>query len=244
MEDRKLQSLLESAQNGDDKSREKILTHFKSFILSVSSKVSKRYLTWSDDETSIGLFAMNKAIDHFNNKHGKSFLNFSYMLITREIIDFFRKENRHQNVSFDEDMTYEDEGIMEETIYEREVAQREYELRTEHEALIDEILIYEAELSHYDLTFEELPDLSPKHRDTRDNCFYLADVMINNASLLSQMKRRKRLPITALAKVAGVSPRTIENHRKYILAVTLLLLQPDLQRLKAYIKRQEDTVDE
>jgi RNA polymerase sigma factor len=241
MDEQQLKDLIDQAQQGDRLSRERIIRHFKTFVLNVASRVTKRYLTWSDEESSIGLTALNKAIDHFNHRFGKNFISYSYLIISREIIDFFRREKRHQHLSLQEPLVVgEDQDLAEETPYECDEAEKRYALHIEQSELIQEILIYQSELDQYGLSFEDLPELSPKHQDSRENCFKLASVMVETPDLIAAMQRKKRLPIADLSRASGVPAKTIEKHRKYILAVTICLLHPDLERLRSYIKKGGD----
>jgi RNA polymerase sigma factor len=241
MDEVQLQQLLQNAQNGDRTSREKILRHFKSFVLNVASRVTKRYLTWSDDESSIGLSALNKAIDHYNHKQGKNFLNYSYLIISREIIDFFRREKRHKHRSLQEEFHLKDcSDPMDETPYERQEAERRFAIAESQAEMIQEILIYQSELDKYGIQFDELPECAPKHRDTRENCINLARTLVEDATLTDRMKKKKRLPITELSRASGIPSKTIEKHRKYILSVAILLLHPDLKQLNSYIQKGGD----
>lgn len=242
MGEQELTQLLSQAQQGDQLSRERIIRHYKAYILNVASRVTKRYLTWSDEESSIALTAFNKAIDEFKQLAGKKFLHFCYLLITRDMIDFFRREQRHQHVSLDDSAPNGEElEQMETTVYENKEAEKQFSLQEQQRQLVEEILIYDSLLREYELSFQILPDVSPKHQDTRVNCFRLARIMIANEHLMHKMKQKKRLPITELSKIAEIPSKTIEKNRKYIIAVTLCLHHPDLEQLKRYIEKGGDT---
>lgn len=241
MNEEKLSQMLKEAKKGDRESREKVLHHFRSFVLNIASRVTRRFLTLSDDESIIGLEAMNKAIDRYDEGKGVHFLSFSSLLISREIIDYFRKERRHQHLSLEEGYPKdieEDEG--ESSIYEWGESFRRYQIAEERAELIQEILLYQAELSQYGLSFQELSSLSPKHKDTRENAFRLAHHFIATPELVTKLRKQKRLPVADLARSSGTPAKTIEKNRKYILAVILLLLHPDLDRLKEYIRKGGD----
>lgn len=242
MDEKALIQLIDQAQDGDQLSRERIIRHFKPYVLNVTSRVTKRYVTWSDEESSIGLSAFNKAIDHFKYEMGKKFIHFSYLIISRELIDFFRREKRHQHLSLDEPIIIgEEQDVVEASAYEYIEAEKQYSLQENQAQLIEEILMYDSVLREYGLEFKDLPDVSPKHKDTRNNCFKLAHIMLENEHLISGMKKKKRLPITELSKVSQIPSKTIEKNRKYIIAVTLCLLHPDLDQIQRYIEKGGDT---
>ncbi|CCQ94166.1 putative RNA polymerase sigma factor sigI [[Clostridium] ultunense Esp] len=241
MNEEELRQMIKKAKSGDQVSREKVLNHFRSFVLNVASRITHRFLTWSDDESSIGLNALNKAIDHYDEKMGKHFLSYSYLLISRELIDFFRKERKFNHLSLEEGRPIDGEGEEGETSpYEWEEALRRHQWEEGRAELIQEILLYESELEKYHLSFHELPDISPKHKDTRQNCFKLAQTFVASPELVEKLRKKRRLPIADLARYSGTPTKTIEKNRKYILAVIILLLHPDLERLKEYIRKGGD----
>ncbi len=230
--------MIRSAQQGDALSRERIIQHFKPFVLNVCSRATKRYLTWSDEESSVGLTSLNKAIDHFDPNANKKFIYFSQMIITRDLIDYYRKEHRHHHLSLDEEMRIGDDlDIAETTTYEMMEAEKQFSIQEEQALLVQEILIYSEVLKEYGLQFSELPDSSPKHQDTRDNCFKLARIVKDQEDLKHHLLTKKRLPIKELSRYAQIPSKTIEKNRKYIIAVTICLLHSDLQRIQQYIER-------
>ncbi|MCT8137743.1 hypothetical protein H1D32_08205 [Anaerobacillus sp. CMMVII] len=81
-----------SAQNGDDLVRERLIAHYKPYVLNTVGHICKKFVSWSEEEASIGLIALNKAIDTYDASKGRTFLNYVYLLIKRDLIDFFRKK--------------------------------------------------------------------------------------------------------------------------------------------------------
>lgn len=238
MDEKSIAQLIAFAQNGDERSRERIIHHFKPFILNVCSKATKRYLTWSDEESSVGLTAFNKAIDHFDPTANKKFIHFCHMIITRDLIDYYRREQKHHHPSLDEELRVGDElDAVETTSYEVIEAEKQYSIQEEQALLVEEILIYSSVLQQYGLAFAELPDSSPKHQDTRENCFKLARMVIEQEELKQHLLTKKRLPVKQLSLFSQIPSKTIEKNRKYIIAVAICLLHPDLQRMKQYIER-------
>lgn len=241
MNEEELRYMLNSAKNGDQKSREKILNHFRSFVLNVASRVSRRFLTWSDDETDIGLQALNKAIDYYDEKKGSHFISYSSLLISRDLIDHYRKEKRHRNLSLEEARTVDEGGEEGEgSAFEWEESIRRFQISEERAELIQEILLYQEVLSQYGLSFQELTRISPNHKDARENAFRLAHIFTQTPELVTKLRKKRRLPIADLAKVSRTPAKTIEKNRKYILAVIILLLHPDMDRLKDYVSKGGD----
>jgi RNA polymerase sigma factor (sigma-70 family) len=71
---------------------------YKPFIAACAEKVAGRYLTYgSDDELSIAMIAFTEAIRTFDQSRG-NFFSFSRNVIKRRLIDYYRREKRHNNV--------------------------------------------------------------------------------------------------------------------------------------------------
>lgn len=95
-----IQQTLLLAKEGNELIREEFIQNHKPFIIKISSNICKRYLTWGhDDELSIALVAFNEAIDSFKPNDEASFYGFAKTVITRRLIDYFRKESKHQVLS-------------------------------------------------------------------------------------------------------------------------------------------------
>ena len=100
MRKRALENLVRDAQRGTAVAREELIRCHKAFMAKISSKVCKRYLNWeNDDELSVALLAFNEAIDRYDPDSKAGFYTFAHAVIGRRLVDFFRKESRHRNVS-------------------------------------------------------------------------------------------------------------------------------------------------
>jgi len=95
-----IQQTLRLAKKGNELIREEFIRNHKPFIIKISSNICKRYLTWGhDDELSIALVAFNEATDSYKANDRASFYGFAKTVITRRLIDYFRKESKHQVLS-------------------------------------------------------------------------------------------------------------------------------------------------
>jgi len=95
-----IQQTLLLAKKGNLLIREEFIQNHKPFIVKTSSELCKRYLTWGhDEELSIALVAFNEAIDCYKPDERASFHCFSKTVIKRRLIDYFRKESKHQALS-------------------------------------------------------------------------------------------------------------------------------------------------
>jgi len=90
---------VESIKN-DEYGINKFIEEYKPFIASCVEKIVGRYVVYGqDDELSIALIAFSEAIKAFDSSRG-NFLSFAQNVIKRRIIDYYRKENKYNNVVF------------------------------------------------------------------------------------------------------------------------------------------------
>jgi len=160
--------LLIPAKSGDKGAREELLRQYTPLVLRVGSQVSGRYLqVGRDEEVSVGLLALNEAIDRFDAGRGASFISFSEMVIKRRLIDFYRRQKGQGEIPLSELESEDDEGNLLQTVEHRQ-AQASFALVREAEDRKDEIVRYSKRLSEFGIRFSELVEISPKHEDARD----------------------------------------------------------------------------
>ena len=210
--------------------KEAFLLQYKPFIRKAVSSVCKRYITEQDDEFSIGLFAFHQAIEQYSYKKGKSFFAFADLLIKRDVIDYLRKEARHNFVFLQEDQ--------QEDVYEMRMSLMDYLDSMENENRKEEILHFQQMLGQFRISFSDLVNDSPKHRDTREYLVEIAQMIVQEEGLTEELFHKKRLPLKQLETKVRVSRKTLERHRKYIIAMCIVLLN-EYVYLKEYIKLGE-----
>ncbi|WP_284139361.1 MULTISPECIES: RNA polymerase sigma-I factor [unclassified Virgibacillus] len=221
------------AAEGDELTREKLIRHYRPYIINVVGQICKRYVTWSDEEASLGLLAFNRAIDTYDKKERKSFLNYVYLLIKRDLIDFYRKETKMQHVPL---VIPKKDGTGNVNVYDVEKSMDTYQQSMEEEDLVEEILELNEVLHQYDIAFEELERYSPKHRDTRYMLQQLVGEFLVYQDLVAEFKQKKQLPVTLFLKRTGYKRKTVERHRKYIVTLLVLKLHPEWNRLSEYVE--------
>ncbi len=233
----RLARCLERIGQGDEPARNELLTAYAPYALSVASRVTHRFLRLGeDDEANVALIALDEAARTFVAPRG-SFLPFAAQVIQRRLIDYLRYQSRRSaeipaGVRFapgDPEMD-EDQLTGLETMI-AVVTAREYE---ENEARRHELMAYNHELSQYGLSFDELARVAPRHRDARDSAKEVARVLAADAAMRKRLSESKQLPLRELEARTGVSRKTLERHRKYIIAVALILMG-DYEHLSDYV---------
>ncbi|WP_246041669.1 RNA polymerase sigma factor SigI [Robertmurraya kyonggiensis] len=228
-----LEETVHLVQQGDHTLQNELIETYKPFIAKSVSSVCKRYITEADDEFSIGLIAFNEAIQKYNSTKGSSLLSFADVLIKRRVIDYIRSQSKHKNVSLHIHEDTEDESPQ--VSIESQLSMDEYQKKTEAEHRKNEIIHFSQLLREYELSFDELVKNSPKHADARLNAMKVALALVEQEPLQQFLVEKKKLPIKQLEEAVKVSRKTIERNRKYIMAISLILMG-DYVYLRDYIK--------
>ncbi|RKQ31314.1 RNA polymerase sigma factor SigI [Oceanobacillus halophilus] len=233
LEEKPLEQMVISAQNGDTAVQNYLLKSYQPFIAKCVSEVCKRYINPKmDDEFSVGLSAFNEALFSYSPERGNAFLPFAKLVIKRKVIDYIRANQKAiKAVSLDESY---DEVQMENPI-EIHVAREKYQEKQNNSLLRDEILEFKEKLKEYKLSLYELTEISPKHRDARESAIHTARVLYEDEVLREYVYQKKKLPIKNLNKKVDVSKKTLERNRKFILAI-FIVLSEDFIYLKDYLK--------
>ena len=209
-----------------------LVEEYKPFIASCVEKATGHYVRYGeDDELSIGLMAFVEAVKSYNRFKG-NFLSFASNVIKRRLIDYYRKEKKHDNVISLNQYSTEDEeeeidlsaGASIDKYSEKEIS--EYR-RLELEEL-------KKELSGWDISFFDLVEASPKHDKTRKACSSIIKFLLSKPELVDSIKQKKTLPIVEIEKNTGIPRKTVERARKYIIAI-LIIMTGDYNCIKSYI---------
>lgn len=111
------------AAKNDLQKADDLIRDYIPFIRSEASRCTSRLCTEQDDEYSIAMIAFHEAILGYERNRG-TFLSYASMLIRSRIIDFQRKESRHQaHLSLHAENDDTGRTIMEEVADERDHAE-------------------------------------------------------------------------------------------------------------------------
>jgi len=229
-----LEDTVIAIQQGNLQLHNELIESYKPFIAKTVSSVCKRYIYESDDEFSIGLIAFNEAIQKYCPEKGNSLISFAEVLIKRRVIDYIRAQAKHQNLSFELGGDLEEEESSSSTI-EDELSLENYRKKKEEQLRREEINQFIKVLQEFELSFQDLIDHTPKHADARKNAMVVAQILAEDQKLKDSLLEKKRLPIKQLEDSVSISRKTIERNRKYIIAISLILIG-DYLYLREYIK--------
>lgn len=221
-------SILMSIKNGDKQIKETFIRDYRPFILKTLSSTLGKFVDESSDEYSIGLNAFNEAIDRFDLDKGSNFFRFSEIVINNRIVDYIRKMKKNSSVypfSY-----FEDDGDFEERYFVRNSEDEYNKIEMK-----EEIDAFESLLQRFGITLEDLVTDSPKHKDSRNMCIKIAKKITETNELYSKMIKKRKIPLRELMEKLDVHQKTVERHRKFIIAVSLII-KSNLEELKSFFK--------
>ena len=195
-----------------------LIRRYIPFIRAESSKFLGRFCTDNDDEYSIAMIAFHEAILGYSRERG-AFLKYAALTIRSRLTDYARKEQRHQgNLSLDEPGDEDDRTLLEQVADERDVYEESHNL----EATQQEIAELATVLGQFGVSFADIADHSPKQERTMATCLAAVRYAMENRELLEELLRTKKLPMAELVTGAGCDRKTLERHRKYVLAMLVI----------------------
>ncbi|MCL6596168.1 MAG: RNA polymerase sigma-I factor [Firmicutes bacterium] len=230
--------LLRRAQAGDPAAREDLIARYEPLILRMASRAVGRYVRKGhDDEASIALIAFDEAITSFDPDRGRGFIRFAEQVIRRRLVDHYRRQRRPE-VAMSELEEEDDEGrpyvpVLAAAAWERRRQEEERRARRE------EILEYERRLRAFGLSLEELVRVSPRHEDSRRSAMAVGRMVAEEPELRDHLMARRELPMKALEARVGVSRKTLERQRKYIIAVALMA-SGEFPHLEGYLRKGDE----
>lgn len=226
----KIEDIVLTIQQSSSKELDDFIVQYQPFILNTTSTICGRYISKQDDEYSIGLHAFHEAINLYSYKKGASFLSFAKLIIKRELIDYFRKESKHHHVISTQPESDEIHKQYDNHAYDSYIKNFDEINRKE------EIIHFNEMLNQFGISLDSLVDVSPKHEDTREHIFSVVEMITSDEEMLTLLYKKKKLPMNLLASKVELSRKTLEKHRKFIIAMCIIAAN-DYIYLQSYLKR-------
>ncbi|MBX5468046.1 MAG: RNA polymerase subunit sigma [Firmicutes bacterium] len=234
-----------AAQRGDREAREELLRAYTPFILRVASQVAGRWVAvGQDEEVSVAFSAFNEAIDAYRTDQGTSFLHFAETVVKRRLIDLVRRQERYRGreVVLSELEPEPSEGG-EETAggaldAAAEAAWRKAEEDRQRRWEVEEL---GRQLAAYAIAWTDLVREGPRHRDARQRALAVARALASDRELVRHLLERRELPVARLLDKVPYHRKTLERHRKYIIAAALIWIL-DLRHLGSYLAEESPHV--
>lgn len=219
----------------DSELANQLIQQYLPFIKVETAKFIKRSpIEDLDDELNIAMFAFHESILSYNRLRG-SFLNFASVNIRSRLIDYYRREQKHTGIiSLHSTVGSDEVHTLSDTIHDHKDEVSRLHSRSAIEA---ELTAFTDLLRSFNLTLEDIADNCPKQSRTLTACHEALAYARANPELLDTLLSTTKLPISQLAKGSGVSRKTLERHRKYMVAILLAytnkfeIIQEHLQQI-------------
>ena len=165
------------------------------------------------------MLAFYEAVLAYEKSWG-AFLPYAARAIKNRLIDHYRTEKRHGNViSLHTPLGgEEDGGELLDTIPDTVDHAGDYAVRTASRREIQE---FSERLAQFGLTFSDVADNCPRQERTFAACRRVLDYARANPELLNKVAETGKLPMNELALGSGTERKTLERHRKYLVAILL-----------------------
>jgi len=211
----------------DSQILEEVIKSYTPFILASASRVLSKSVNIHDDEASIAMLAFAEAVKSYEKEKGH-FIIFAKKVIRFRLIDYLRKNARYNSEIVFSSIIITGESIDSiENFSPVDESTIEDPVRLEIEVLSEELKLYGFE-------FIDLVKASPTAKKTREICSAAVTYILNNPELVLKIKMTRKLPINEISLAQGISKKTLERHRKYIIAA-MEILTNDLNYLGEYL---------
>ena len=196
-----------------------MLEQYIPFIKSEASKLLKHPVRPDDDELSIAMFAFYEAINNYSPQKG-AFLKYASLRIRHRLIDNYRSEQKNAgNISLDTPINDEGDSTLLDTIRDEDTPIENMEIR---QATAQEIAHLTKQLEDFGVSLSDVADNSPQQKRTLAACQKVIAYARAHEEILEEFLDSKKIPVTRLSKETGVEKKTLERHRKYLVAVMLI----------------------
>lgn len=206
----------------DDKILSEFINEHNHFIINCAYRTTHKYITQSEDEWSISLIAFTNAVKTYT-PHKGGFVPYSELLIKRSLIDYYRAAQK-----------FKPELSVSPDIFDSEPYDEEYDISIKLEVsdklskVCDNNLKYEIEAANsefvkFGFSFYDLTKCSPKSSKTKAACKQAVLYVLDNPLIHNEINQLKQLPIKLIQKNTNLPRKTLEHHRRYILAAIVIL---------------------
>ena len=185
-----------------------------------------------DDRLSLAMLAFMNCVRQFEDGKG-SFITFAAVSIRNRLIDESRKYTRYAGRVIP---LYLDENERAAETPEEKASIAAYSREREREGLSDEIEALSGQLGQFGVSFEDLHRICPRQERARKQCIEIGRYIAGSERMCEILYKHRRLAQSELAKEFGLSEKTVEKHRKYIVTIAVLLTG-DYPLIRAFLPK-------
>ena len=171
-----------------------------------------------DDELSIAMIAFHEAIQSYSQVRG-AFFKYAAMLIKSRLIDYHRKEKKHGKVISLETPVGEEKKNLWRNHYRWKRSWRRVGGQRGSQGEIEELT---RQMEEFGVSLTDVAENCPRQERTLRACRKALYYAKEHPEILEELLRTKRLPIARLCQGSGTERKTMERHRKYMVALLLI----------------------
>ncbi|NFU41588.1 RNA polymerase subunit sigma [Clostridium sporogenes] len=207
--------------------RDNFIKDSMNFIYKTTNRICKKKLgSKNDDKISIAIIAFNKASDTYHSK-GESFFTYASGIIKNSLIDLFKKSDKIPYLIWSEDDDFNS--------IDNNVSINNFNIASENSIRMEEIKLLNQELMKYKLSFKDIAESCPRHKDTRNSLLNIALACIHTETIVSYLQNKKQLPVKEICLLTSSKRKLIENWRKYLIVLIIILSSDDYSYIKGYL---------
>lgn len=207
------------AAKEDLQAADRLIGAYMPFIKAETAKFLKRPpIEGQDDELSIAMIAFHEAIRGYSRMRG-AFLKYAAMLMRSRMIDYRRKEQRHSGALSLDMPSGEEELSLGDSLTDGKNHTEELTAREATRAEIEELA---RQMEEFGVKLSDVADSCPRQRRTMETCRKALEYAKENSDILDEFLRTKRLPLARMSEGGGADRKTLERHRKYMVALLLI----------------------
>lgn len=202
----------------DNAALDALIADYQPFIRQEAQKVAVAGLEL-EDRLSIAALVFMQCVRQYSPERG-GFIGYAATCIRNRLLDEGRKGSRQAAVI----PLFQDDAAGEVSPAEQAYVMEAYDRGQERQSLADEMDALSEALGGHGLSLSMLETVCPRQKRSRTQCAQLAHAVAADALLRDAFGRTGRLPQAELAVRFRISPKTIEKHRRYIVALVVILL--------------------
>lgn len=190
-----------------------------------------------DDMISLAMLTFSGCVQQYSLEKG-NFLAFCSVCIRNRILDENRRQMRYESKIVP---LFDDENENQTCMADGKAAITSYNIEQEQLSLAQEIEFFSLEIKKFGIDFDDLPRICPKQIRSRELCSKLAREIVATPLLYSEFMSTHRIAQGELSSLFGISPKTIEKHRKYIVTL-VLLMSGDFPYIQAFLPNFREVI--
>lgn len=206
-----------------------LIANYLPFIKKQLSRLRGIHMEY-DDMLSLAMLTFSGCVQQYAVDKG-NFLAFCSVSIRNRLIDESRKQARYENKIVP---LFANEDEKSACMAGAEASIAAYNMEQEQNSLMQEIEAFALELKDFGIDFNDLPRVCPKQARSRELCIRLASEIVANPVLYCELKTTHRIAQKSLSVRFAVSPKTLDKHRKYLIAL-VVLLSGDYPYIQAFL---------